>query len=60
MTLHLQRKKYYQFSIGALLKGAKFALTNSINSYNLVKLASFSDIYLDSKFQKAVLEKSEI
>lgn len=54
------KKKILPVSIGALLKGAKFALTNPVNSYNLVKLASFSDIYLDSNFQKSVLEKSEI
>ncbi|AAY61563.1 unknown [Rickettsia felis URRWXCal2] len=60
MTSHLQRKKILPVSIGALLKGAKFALTNPVNSYNLVKLASSSDIYLDSNFQKSVLEKSEI
>ncbi|MEY4463261.1 MAG: hypothetical protein RLZZ81_232 [Pseudomonadota bacterium] len=54
------KKKILPVSIGALLKGAKFALTNPVNSYNLVKLAGSSDIYLDSEFQKSVLEKSEI
>ncbi|AJQ51895.1 MAG: hypothetical protein AB8U88_05870 [Rickettsia conorii subsp. raoultii] len=54
------KKKILPVSIGALLKGAKFALTNPVSSYNLAKLASSSDIYLDSKFQKSVLEKSEI
>ncbi len=58
MTLHLQRKKILPVSIGALLKGAQLALANPVNSYNLVKLASSSDIYLDSNFQKSILEKS--
>ncbi|MGL4226093.1 MAG: pentapeptide repeat-containing protein, partial [Rickettsia sp.] len=54
------KKKILPVSIGSLLKGAKFVLTNPVNSYKLIKLASSSDIYLDPEFQKSILEKSEI
>lgn len=47
-------------SLKTILLGARFVLTNPVNSYNLVKLAKASDIYLDPEFQKSLLEKSLI
>jgi len=47
-------------SLRTILLGAKFVLTNPVNTYNLVKLAKSSDIYLDPEFQKSLLEKSPI
>jgi len=47
-------------SLKTMLLGAKFVLTNPVNSYNLVKLAKSSDVYLDPEFQKSLLEKSPI
>ncbi|MCC8418717.1 MAG: hypothetical protein LN590_03975 [Rickettsia endosymbiont of Glossina mortisans submortisans] len=47
-------------SLRTMLLGAKFVLTNPVNSYNLVKLAKSSNIYLDPEFQKSLLEKSPI
>ena len=47
-------------SFKTLLLGAKFALTNPVNTYNLVKLANSSDTYLDPEFQKSLLEKKPI
>ncbi|ABV74982.1 hypothetical protein A1C_03490 [Rickettsia akari str. Hartford] len=47
-------------SLRTVLLGAKFVLTNPVNTYNLVKLAKSSNIYLDPEFQKSLLEKSPI
>ncbi|GAA5252515.1 pentapeptide repeat-containing protein [Candidatus Rickettsia kedanie] len=47
-------------SLRTVLLGAKFVLTNPVNTYNLVKLAKSSNIYLDLEFQKSLLEKSPI
>ncbi len=47
-------------SLRTVLLGAKFVLTNPVNTYNLVKLAKSSNIYLDPEFQKSLLEKPPI
>ncbi|MFV0251101.1 MAG: pentapeptide repeat-containing protein [Rickettsia aeschlimannii] len=47
-------------SLRTMLLGARFILTNPVNTYNLVKLANSSKIYLDPEFQKSLLEKSPI
>lgn len=47
-------------SFKTILLGAKFALTNPVNTYNLVKLARSSDTYLDPEFQKSLLEEKPI
>ncbi|XVN41691.1 MAG: hypothetical protein RCO49_04170 [Rickettsia endosymbiont of Argas persicus] len=47
-------------SFRTLLLGVKFALTNPVNTYNLVKLAKSSETYLDPEFQKSLLEKAPI
>lgn len=47
-------------SFKTILLGAKFALTNPVNTYNLVKLANSSDTYLDPEFQKSLLEEKPI
>lgn len=47
-------------SLRTILLGAKFVLTNPINTYNLVKLAKSSNIYLDPEFQKSLLEEKPI
>jgi len=47
-------------SLRTMLLGARFVLTNPVNTYNLVKLAKSSNIYLDPEFQKSLLEKSPI
>ncbi|WP_121543034.1 pentapeptide repeat-containing protein [Candidatus Rickettsia colombianensi] len=47
-------------SLRTMLLGARFVLTNPVNTYNLVKLANSSKIYLDLEFQKSLLEKSPI
>ncbi|WP_341790838.1 hypothetical protein [Rickettsia endosymbiont of Gonocerus acuteangulatus] len=47
-------------SFKTLLLGAKFVLTNPVNTYNLIKLANSSDTYLDPEFQKSLLEKKPI
>ena len=47
-------------SLRTILLGARFVLTNPINTYNLVKLANSSEIYLDPEFQKSLLAKSPI
>ncbi len=47
-------------SLRTILLGARFILTNPVNSYNLVKLANSSKIYLDPEFQKSLLKKSPI
>ena len=47
-------------SLRTMLLGARFVLTNPVNSYNLIKLAKSSNIYLDPEFQKSLLEKSPI
>lgn len=47
-------------SLRTMLLGARFILTNPVNTYNLVKLANSSKIYLDPEFQKLLLEKSSI
>ncbi|MFP3120242.1 hypothetical protein GCO76_01520 [Rickettsia sp. R2] len=47
-------------SLRTILLGARFILTNPINTYNLVKLANSSEIYLDPEFQKSLLKQSPI
>ncbi|MCX4079687.1 pentapeptide repeat-containing protein [Rickettsia rhipicephali] len=47
-------------SLRTMLLGARFILTNPVNTYNLVKLANSSKIYLDPEFQKSLLKKSPI
>lgn len=47
-------------SFKTILLGAKFTLTNPVNTYNLVKLANSSDTYLDPEFQKSLLEEKPI
>ncbi|MFV9873446.1 MAG: pentapeptide repeat-containing protein [Rickettsia slovaca] len=47
-------------SLRTILLGARFILTNPVNTYNLVKLANSSKIYLDPEFQKSLLKKSPI
>ncbi|MCZ6901451.1 MAG: hypothetical protein O7C59_03355 [Rickettsia endosymbiont of Ixodes persulcatus] len=47
-------------SLKTMLLGARFVLTNPVNTYNLIKLAKSSNIYLDPEFQKSLLEKSPI
>ncbi|AFE50162.1 pentapeptide repeat-containing protein [Rickettsia prowazekii] len=47
-------------SLRTILLGAKFILTHPVNTYNLVKLAKSSNIYLDPEFQKSLLENSPI
>ncbi|QCS24316.1 pentapeptide repeat-containing protein [Rickettsia parkeri] len=47
-------------SLRTILLGARFILTNPVNSYNLVKLANSSKIYLDPEFQKSLLKTSPI
>ncbi|WP_103897114.1 pentapeptide repeat-containing protein [Rickettsia fournieri] len=47
-------------SLRTILLGARFILTNPINTYNLVKLANSSKIYLDPEFQKSLLKQSPI
>lgn len=47
-------------SLRTIFLGAKFVLTNPVNTYNLVKLAKSSDIYLAPEFQKSLLEKTPI
>ncbi|AXU06557.1 pentapeptide repeat-containing protein [Rickettsia japonica] len=47
-------------SLRTILLGARFILTNPVNTYNLVKLANSSKIYLDPEFQKSLLKQSPI
>ncbi|BDU60625.1 hypothetical protein FLA4_10350 [Candidatus Rickettsia kotlanii] len=47
-------------SLRTMLLGARFILTNPVNTYNLVKLAKSSKIYLDPEFQKSLFNKSPI
>ncbi|WP_016916805.1 pentapeptide repeat-containing protein [Rickettsia honei] len=47
-------------SLRTILLGARLILTNPVNTYNLVKLANSSKIYLDPEFQKSLLKKSPI
>ncbi|WP_392506491.1 pentapeptide repeat-containing protein [Rickettsia sp. 2024-CO-Wats] len=47
-------------SLRTMLLGARFILTNPVNTYNLIKLAKSSKIYLNPEFQKSLLKKSPI
>ncbi|MFY9590052.1 pentapeptide repeat-containing protein [Rickettsia endosymbiont of Halotydeus destructor] len=54
------KKESFSISFKTMLKGAKFILSNPVNTWNIYKLAKSSDTYLDQEFQQSLLEKSEI